>query len=178
MLFYLFSADELRDVLRGCGYHFDPASIPRTVEFYRARTTHGSTLSSVVHAWVLARGRRPEALRYLVDTLESDSGNVQGGTTGEGIHLAAMAASVDILQRCFAGLEIRDDALFLNPFWPAELGQLTFEVNYRDHLLRLTVTGTTVRVEYPAGSGRPVRIGSPYRTVDVSPGQAIHLAPP
>jgi len=146
MLFYLLSADELREVLGRCGYALDPDAIPRTVEFYRARTSHGSTLSSVVHAWVLARGRRREAVRYFLEALESDVANVHGGTTGEGIHLAAMAGTVDLLQRCFGGVETRGDTLCLNPYWPAGLGSLEFDIQYRDHTLRLTITAEAVRV--------------------------------
>jgi trehalose/maltose hydrolase-like predicted phosphorylase len=55
MLFYLFSAEELTAVLDRLGYPFDPATIPATVRYFLARTSHGSTLSRVVHAWVLSR---------------------------------------------------------------------------------------------------------------------------
>ena len=56
--------------------------------------------------------------------LRSDIADIQGGTTAEGVHLGAMAGSVDLLQRCFAGLETRQDALWFNPHWPRRFGQL------------------------------------------------------
>ena len=65
MLFYLFSVDELREMLGRLGYGLPPEVVPRTVDYYLARTSHGSTLSSVVHAWVLARSRRAQALSTL-----------------------------------------------------------------------------------------------------------------
>ena len=52
MLFYLFSADELRQLFGRLGYPFEEDTIPRNIEYYMARTSHGSTLSKVVHAWV------------------------------------------------------------------------------------------------------------------------------
>ncbi|MBU3751137.1 MAG: trehalose-phosphatase, partial [Mycobacterium sp.] len=52
MLFYLLSADELRELFARMGYRFTPDQIPKTVEYYLRRTSHGSTLSAVVHAWV------------------------------------------------------------------------------------------------------------------------------
>jgi hypothetical protein len=55
MLFYLFSADELALLFEQLGYPFDHETIPKNVEYYLARTSHGSTLSQVVHSWVLAR---------------------------------------------------------------------------------------------------------------------------
>ncbi len=63
-----------------------------------------------MHAWVLARSQRAQALDYLLRALSADVTDIQGGTTPEGIHLAAMAGSVDLLQRCFAGVETRGDA--------------------------------------------------------------------
>ena len=107
MLFYLLSADELRELFARMGYRFTPDQIPETVDYYFHRTSHGSTLSGVVHAWVLARGNRDRAMRYFQQVLMSDVADIQGGTTAEGIHIAAMAGSIDLLQRCFTGLETR-----------------------------------------------------------------------
>jgi trehalose/maltose hydrolase-like predicted phosphorylase len=49
MLFYLLTADELHRIMRSLGYDWTPDRIPATIEYYRARTSHGSTLSAVVH---------------------------------------------------------------------------------------------------------------------------------
>jgi hypothetical protein len=64
MLFYLLSADELRAVFARLGYRLDRETIPKTVKYYLARTSHGSTLSAVVHAWVLARSDRLASWRF------------------------------------------------------------------------------------------------------------------
>jgi len=175
MLLYLFSADELRGVLRRLGYPLRREAIPRTVDYYLARTTHGSTLSAVVHAWVLARSRRAEALDYLLQALSSDVADVQGGSTAEGIHLAAMAGSVDLLQRCFAGVETRSDALLLNPFWPHDLGVLEFDIRYRRHRLRLRITDTSVVVRSAPGDHHPIRVRCRQETVLLHPGSAVTL---
>lgn len=121
MLFYLLSSDELRELFARMGYRFTPEQIPKTVDYYLHRTSHGSTLSGVVHAWVLARGDRERAMRYFQQVLMSDVADIQGGTTAEGIHIAAMAGSIDLLQRCFTGLETRADRLILSPMWPEAL---------------------------------------------------------
>ena len=39
--FFLLSADELRELLGGLGYALPPEAIPRTIEYYVARTAHG-----------------------------------------------------------------------------------------------------------------------------------------
>src|SRR5687768_12091466 len=82
MLFQLLPADELYDVLDRLGYPHDRHTIPRTIEYYLDRTSHGSTLSKVVHSWVLARADRRKAWNYFLEALESDIADVQGGTTG------------------------------------------------------------------------------------------------
>jgi alpha,alpha-trehalase len=52
MLFYLFSAEEIQGLFNQMGYDFDPGSIPRNIEYYLKRSSHGSTLSNIVHSWV------------------------------------------------------------------------------------------------------------------------------
>ncbi len=115
MLFYLFSSTELRDLLGSMGYEFDPESIPRNIDYYMRRTSHGSTLSRVVHSWVLARSDRARSWELLTEALESDLLDIQGGTTAEGIHLGAMAGSVDLIQRGQTALEFTDHTLSHQP---------------------------------------------------------------
>lgn len=141
MLFYLLSADELGELFASMGYDFTGEQIPPTIDYYVGRTSHGSTLSSVAHTWVMARANRAEASSYFHDALSSDVTSLRRGTTAEGIHLAAMAGSVDLLQRCYTGLEIRSDRLVLGPMLPDSLGTLTFAMMYRGAELRIRVTG-------------------------------------
>ncbi len=84
MLFYLLSADELGGELLGhLGHRLDGDTIPRTIDYYLSRTSHGSTLSAVVHAWVLTRRNRHEAMKFFTTVLASDVTDIQGGTTSE-----------------------------------------------------------------------------------------------
>jgi len=176
MLFYLFSAEELRDLFEQLGYTLDAETITRTVDYYLERTSHGSTLSAVVHAWVLARSQREQALRFLERAFASDVHDVQGGTTPEGIHLGAMAGSVDLLFRCFTGLEVRAGSLYVNPVWPEELGVLEYDIVFRDHPVTLQVSGETIRVTNHAPPERgPMRVCSPHETVDLEPGELVEL---
>jgi alpha,alpha-trehalase len=169
MLFYLLSADELRDVLAHLGYALEPAQIPRTIRYYLDRTSDGSTLSALVHAWVLARSDRSRSVDLLDQTLDADVGDIQGGTTAEGIHLAAMAGSVDLLQRCYCGLETRADRLVLNPSWPRSLGTMTFSVRYREQPLVVRVQGSRVEVVAGPGMWRPVRLAWRDQEVELHP---------
>ncbi|TYQ02950.1 UNVERIFIED_ORG: glycosyl hydrolase family 65 [Nocardia globerula] len=175
MLFYLLSSDELRFILGGLGYEFAGDAIPRTIDYYMARTSHGSTLSGVVHSWVLARANRDRAMEFFDLALKSDIADIQGGTTAEGIHLAAMAGSVDLLQRCFTGLETRGDRLIFSPHWPEQLGTLEFPIFYRGHRLRLCINRKVVQVSAAAGTQPPIEVECRGQVVQLHPGATVQL---
>ncbi|MGW4958281.1 pyridoxamine 5'-phosphate oxidase family protein [Nonomuraea sp. NPDC004186] len=130
MLCYLLTGDELTGLLERLSYPVGRGLISRTVSYYLARTSHGSTLSAVVHAWVLARFNRAQSWRFFTEALYSDIKDVQGGTTAEGIHLGAMGGTLDLLQRCYLGLELRPDGLRLDPLLPGRLGVLSMPIRY------------------------------------------------
>jgi alpha,alpha-trehalase len=176
MLFYLLSAEELRELLRRLGYRLTGDTIRKTIEYYLARTSHGSTLSALVHAWVLGRANRDQALEHFTRLLSSDTADIQGGTTAEGVHLAAMAGSVDLLQRCFTGLETRGDALLFNPAWPQRFGTLEFALRYRGHHLTVRIGSTGMRVHAEPGPGRPIRITCRGETKPLGPGDSAEFA--
>jgi trehalose/maltose hydrolase-like predicted phosphorylase len=159
MLFYLLTADELRALFARLGYRLDRETIPKTVKYYLARTAHGSTLSAVVHAWVLARSDRLASWRFFLDALDSDVHDVQGGTTSEGIHLGAMAGTLDLAQRCYTGLELRDGVLRLAPALPPGLPGLMMELEYQGHSeLSLRAGHQGVDVRLPPSARPPIRV--------------------
>jgi beta-phosphoglucomutase family hydrolase len=171
MLLYLLSAEELRGVLHDLGYSLPPEAIVRTVEFYGARSTHGSTLSNVVHSWLEARRDRERSWDFLTQALESDLADIQGGSTSEGIHLGAMAGSVDMVVRCYTGLEIRDNMLWLHPVLPSELAAVAFTINYREQPIRLELTPTSLRLRLHAGGATPIRVRVEGQEATLSPGE-------
>jgi len=176
MLFYLLSSDELRELFERLGYRFTPEQIPKTIDYYRTRTSHGSTLSAIVHSWVLARGDRDRALKYFQQVLLSDIADIQGGTVFEGIHLAAMAGSVDLLQRCFTGLEFRANRIVLSPLWPEALGRLSFPLRYRGHRLHLEVNGRRARVSSDSEQTNSIDIECRGRVERLSPGHTVEFS--
>jgi trehalose/maltose hydrolase-like predicted phosphorylase len=159
MLFYLFSADELSDVLGHMGYNFDTSTIPATIEYYRHRVSHGSTLSRIVFSWVQARSHRARSWLEYQQALLSDINDIQGGTTAEGIHLAAMAGTLDIIQRCYTGLEARGDVLYLNPMLPDKIDRCKLRIRYRSHWLNIEISHNEMSIVFEEGWGNPIRIG-------------------
>ncbi|WP_042364529.1 glycoside hydrolase family 65 protein [Streptacidiphilus neutrinimicus] len=159
MLWYLFPPSEVRRLLTRLGYRVDPGLMERTVDYYLARTSHGSTLSAVVHAWVLARRDRRASWRFFREAVAADVHDVQGGTTAEGVHLGAMAGVIDLLERCYSGLSVRREALVLDPALPPQLGQLDLTLHYRGHgdvLVRLSHHHASITV--PPGIAPPIHV--------------------
>lgn len=175
MLFFLFSAEELTELFLRLGYDFDAQRIPENISYYLARTSHGSTLSRVVHAWVLARTDRKHSWHLFQEALASDIDDVQGGTTPEGIHLGAMGGTVDLIQRCYTGIEIRDGVLWLNPQLPDGLRELKLCLRYRGHWLRLRVNHRTLNIHFEKGWSAPARIGFQRQVYAMAPGQQMQF---
>ena len=175
MLFYLLSTEDLGSIFERLGYAFDADTIPRSIEYYLRRTSHGSTLSRVVHSWVLARSNRQCSWEFFEDALRSDLDDAQGGTTAEGIHLGAMAGSVDVLQRCYLGIETSDDAIWFNPVLPTEVRSLSVDICYRQRWMLVTVVDGQFTVELAHSSEGTVRVGLDGVVVELSPGDHRQL---
>ncbi|WP_128378896.1 glycoside hydrolase family 65 protein [Streptomyces cavernae] len=176
MLGYLFSPAELRDLFRRLGHRLDESIWQRTVDYYLARTSHGSTLSGLVHGWVLARARRAEAWTFCQEALRGDIADLQGGTTGEGIHLGAMAGTLDLVQRGLTGLETRHGALWLDPVPLPELSSYHFAIRYRGHWgVRLRLERGLLEIAVPSSDRLPIDVRLPDRAVSVGPGERCRL---
>lgn len=177
MLFYLLSGEELDEIFARLGYRFDPeADIRRNVSYYLDRTDHGSTLSRLVHSWVLVRLDRPRSWRLFLEALESDIADVQGGTTSEGIHLGAMAGTVDLVQRAFGGVSVRRDVLWFDPVLPDDLSRMEFALRYRGHRLEVEISKVGLRVASRPGRARPIRVGLKGEVVELEAGDMREVA--
>jgi alpha,alpha-trehalase len=175
MLFYLLSVEEVVELFGRLGYELSQDQVERTIDYYEARSSHGSTLSAVVHAWALVRTKPERAIEFFERALLSDVIDIQGGTTREGIHLAAMTGSVDLLQRCFSGLQLRSERLVLDPHWPSNLGTLTFSIQYRDLPLTINVSDTGVEVVAGPGMERPIEVGFRDEVAQLKAGSSVQF---
>jgi beta-phosphoglucomutase family hydrolase len=173
MLFYLFSAEELGELFARLGYRLEHETIPRNVAYYASRSSHGSTLCRVVHAWVLARSDRQRAMEFFTQALQSDVGDIQQGTTAEGVHLGAMAGSIDLVQRVCTGIEIRDDVLRLHPELPPELERLDLYIRYRGHSLDMRLTRDSLTIRGRDGAASPITLSVDGRTCEFT-GDSTH----
>ncbi len=175
MLHYLLSSRGLAALLTRLGYDADNGLIERCIDYYGRRTVNGSSLSRVVEAWLAAR-RDPERSWALVErAARADLDDGTTGTTREGVHLGAMAGTLDILQRAYTGLETEGDALYLDPCVPVALGTIEFTIRYRGHLVDLEFTPSVARVRVDANEGVPITVVVQGARHDLVPGELLEV---
>jgi trehalose/maltose hydrolase-like predicted phosphorylase len=174
MLFYLFAPTGIRELFERLGYEYRPDTAARNIAYYDQRTSHGSTLSFVTFAGVLAP-LDPETSweRFLV-ALRSDVEDIQGGTTREGIHMGVMSGTVDLMQRAYPGTEIRDGILYFQPRLPAAVDEVAFRMQYQRTPLYLTLGhDRLVLTVHREGAGGPIRVGVGDEIRELCPGDTV-----
>jgi trehalose/maltose hydrolase-like predicted phosphorylase len=180
MLFFLFRDEELREVFGRLGYAYDAGTISRNVTYYDRRTSHGSTLSFVTHAGVLAAIDPESSWERLLVALRSDAEDIQGGTTKEGIHMGVMAGTLDLVQRSYAGTYISDGVLCFDPRLPNRLASLSFSMQFRETPIQLTLTRDRLTLALHAeGGSRSVRVAvrGDVRKLSVGDRTVFELSP-
>jgi HAD superfamily hydrolase (TIGR01509 family) len=175
MLFYVFSAEELQEIFSQLGYEFDSETIARNVEHYKRQTAHNSTLSRVATSWVLSKVDPSHSWTIFLKALESDYADIQGGSTREGIHMGAMAGTIDIVQRCYTGIVVRNDVLWIKPRLPKPVRKLRFGLHYRGQSLQFTVRQNSVKIVSLHGRAARIHIGHRGKIYALDAGESISL---
>jgi trehalose/maltose hydrolase-like predicted phosphorylase len=176
LLFFLFSEEELKQLFERLGYEYAPDTARKNIAYYDRRTSHGSTLSFIAHAGVLANiDPQSSWERYMV-ALESDVGDAQGGTTQEGIHMGVMAGTLDLIQRSYIGSEIRDGVLCFDPKPVGNLDGLSFPMRFRRMPLEVELEGGKLTVAAQSDDfGQPIEVRVGDETKEIKPGERYNF---
>lgn len=164
MIYYNFPKAKVDGILADLDYQLPTDYVERNLNYYLQRTSHGSTLSRVVHAQLAAMVDDNElAWELYKEALYSDYRDIQGGTTAEGIHAGVMAATLFIPLTTFAGLDIREDVLNLTPKMPQAWDSISYRLKIRDvhyavKVSHQTITITTDRDTTININGKPVTL--------------------
>jgi alpha,alpha-trehalase len=172
MLFYLLSIDELSRIFSNLGYDFDADALVRTVEYYRRRSSHGSTLSWVVYASVVNLIDQDEGWRLFREALRSDIDDIQGGTTSEGIHLGAMAGTFDTVLRRFAGIRVTRKQVSFDPRCPPLLRGMRFRVAHRRQWIDVHLEPGALSLTLEATAPRPIPVRIRDQEAELEPGRS------
>lgn len=176
MLLYMLPGDELARMLARLDYAVDDAQLRRTADFYAARTTHDSSLSRVAHAGALARIEPAQSWRFFCAALRVDEEPCNSATSDEGLHLGAMAGSIDVIQRHYLGLRFELDGIRLDPAPPPQLGPVALTFRYRGDMFRLRWSGSALSLEAEAGNRTAATVFREDRSARLPPGECLPFA--
>jgi len=168
MIWYVLESDEVARILTQLGHRIDdPIRLLRdNYDYYEQRTSHGSTLSKVVHA-VISRYIHPSGVSWdwFMEAMHSDIEDTQGGTTIEGIHTGVMAGTLEVVKQDFAGLNMSSTPMKVDPDLPPHWGEVRLSFVWRKVWFDLSITHDRVNMTaYHQGDrALPVEIfGKPY----------------
>ncbi|MDY0104182.1 MAG: HAD-IA family hydrolase [Lentimicrobium sp.] len=174
MTFYNLDDEEVRSILQNMGYQVNSAYLKENMSYYLGRTSHGSTLSRVVHA-LLANmiGDRELSWELYQDALGSDYVDIQGGTTAEGIHLGVMAGTVLIAMHAYAGLNLRGEFIRIEPNMPKAWRSIRFGFSFRGQRFNLKVCQNGFSIEHADNAGIEAQILAKGKSYKVVPGTKL-----
>jgi HAD superfamily hydrolase (TIGR01509 family) len=169
MAFYNLNKEEVDAIIGNMGYNLPDDYLQRNLAYYLARTSHGSTLSRVVHARLAAlAGDRELSMKLYQDALGSDYNDIQGGTTGEGIHAGVMAGTLLIALNTFAGINYREELLHLDPNIPENWNEMKFGITFKNVRYNFILTRSSVQLTTSAGVRLVVK-GKEFHTTALEP---------
>ena len=132
MIFYNLDPEQVTTLIQNLGYSLPNDYFNRNLKYYLARTSHGSTLSRIVHSQLTnMMGDKRLSWELYLDALTSDYNDIQGGTTAEGIHSGVMAGTILIALCTYAGLNLRSDIVKITPSLPEHWRNIGFRFTFR-----------------------------------------------
>lgn len=140
MLFYNLDEETLQQVFQHLQYPLTAQTLSDHFQYYLARTSHGSTLSRIVHAQLAEKiGLHELAWTFYQAALASDYRDTQGGTTAEGIHTGVMAASLMMTLTAYAGVQLKKQTLTLQPNLPQHWQKIAFQLQHKGITYQLQI---------------------------------------
>ena len=172
MAFYNLSVDEVVKILNGAGHTVEGDFLRRNFDYYLRRTSHGSTLSRLVHSYLANLiGDKELSWRLYMEALKSDYVDIQGGTTKEGVHIGVMAGTAYLALRAYAGLNLDGEQVSINPCPPAAWREVHFNIGFRGDRYYFEVMPAHLRVKVESGRKGAVDIIVRDQKVAITPGE-------
>ncbi len=138
--------------------HFSSQELERHFDFYEPFTVHESSLSPCVHSIQAAKlGRMEQAYTFYLRTsrLDLDDYNKE---VEEGLHITSMAGTWMSIVEGFGGMRIVNDKLSFTPKIPEQWTAYSFKINFRNRILKVTVTPSENRFELEGNEEMSIRV--------------------
>jgi trehalose/maltose hydrolase-like predicted phosphorylase len=176
MTFYNLSKEEVDGILNRMGYNLPEDYLMRNLRYYLARTSHGSTLSRVVHSQLAnLTGDNQLSWELYLDALTSDYADIQGGTTAEGIHAGVMAGTVWVALASYAGLNLHGDYPRFDPNLPGHWRKISFSFTFREDDYECEVIKCCVRLRIERATAGTAKIGIRNKEFEIETGEWVEL---
>ncbi len=148
MTFYNLDEEDISSILINSDHKIPADYLEKNYNYYLNRTSHGSTLSRVVHSYLANLfGNKEEGNKLYFEALESDFTDIQGGTTAEGIHAGVMGGTVLMVITSFAGLNLKKENLAINPSLPKNWDTLKFNFWFKNNHYFIEISYTQLTIE-------------------------------
>jgi len=159
MVFFNLGFEIADSIIKKLGYELPDDYIRKNFEYYIARTTHGSTLSRLVHSDLAYRlDDHDLAWDMYMEALSSDLVDIQGGTTGEGVHCGVMAGTVYMVLSVFCGLDLYGEEPSLCPDLPDHWQGVRFNFNFRGTHFRLKIFRDCLEIVADKSSKEKIKV--------------------
>ena len=138
------------DVLQGFYLfedHFSIEELEKHFDFYEPFTVHESSLSPCVHSIQAAKlDRMEQAYTFYLRTsrLDLDDYNKE---VEEGLHITSMAGTWMSIVEGFGGMRVLEDKLCFTPRIPDQWKSYTFNINFRNRIIKVKVTKESTSFE-------------------------------
>ncbi|MEA1785550.1 glycoside hydrolase family 65 protein [Arenibacter sp. GZD96] len=148
---------------------FSLEALERHFDFYEPFTVHESSLSPCVHSIQAAKlNRMEQAYTFYLRTsrLDLDDYNKE---VKEGLHITSMAGTWMSIVEGFGGMRVIDDKLSFIPRIPSQWEAYSFKINFRNRILKVTVTDKKTSFEYQGTAPMSLRVNG--KRVELNPGK-------
>jgi beta-phosphoglucomutase family hydrolase len=159
MAFYNLSVDEVYAILRQRGLSPENDLLSKNFRYYMKRTSHGSTLSKLVHSYIASLAADGKlSYKLYTEALKSDYQDIQGGTTKEGIHSGVMAGSAVLALKNYAGFSFKEECICINPKIPSSWKKLRYNLKFKGKNYYFIITPHNVRIKADAGGDKQCHV--------------------
>lgn len=150
------------DVLQGI-YNFeneyDLETKKSNYDFYEPRTLHESSLSPSIYSIIASQiGYVDKAYELYLRTARLDIDDINR-EVNEGLHITSMAGTWLSIVEGFGGMRVRDNKLHLNPVIPDAWESFSFKMRFRNNLIEVTTSNSTVTINNMSDKEIPLVIG-------------------
>jgi HAD superfamily hydrolase (TIGR01509 family) len=159
MTWFNLDDSEIRELMLEMGYSPVQDMLSHNFDYYLERTSHGSTLSRIVHAYLGNELRRSEpAWKLYLEALSSDYVDIQGGTTAEGIHAGVMGSTILFVIQSIAGIHLKGNTLSMDPILPKAWKKVAFNFAFRKNYYIFEIFPDRVSIVVESSEDQPVEI--------------------